>query len=272
MSTIRVAVAGLGAVGLPVAKALSSGGIPGLQLVAASAFDRVSAARRLEEIGAAGVPLLELGQLAAVADVVVECLPPAAFCDVARPTLSAGKTLIVLSVTQLLQHPELMAEQNAFPGTIIVPTGALCGLDAVKAAAEGGNVESVIMQTRKPPSGLQKAPFVVEQGLDLSELTQPLCLFSGSVTEAAKLFPANVNVAVALALAGIGPDRTQYEIWADPGVSRNSHSFSVVSDESNFTVQVQGMPSKMNPATGALTPLSTIATLRGMVSRVRIGT
>ena len=157
-------------------------------------------------------------------------------------------------------------------GRIIVPTGALCGLDAIKAAAEGGHVRSVIMQTRKPPPSLAKAPFVVEQGLDLSALEEPLRLYAGSVADAAQRFPANVNVAVAVALAGIGAERTQYELWADPGVERNTHTFSVESDESNFSVRVAGVPSATNPATGALTPLSAIATLRGLVSPLRVGT
>ena len=170
-----------------------------------------------------------------------------------------------------LDHPLLTATHNSLLFSI-VPTGALCGLDAVRAAAEGGNVRSVVMQTRKPPKSLQKSPFVVEQGLDLSALAEPLKLYSGSVRDAAQLFPANVNVAVALALAGIGPDRTQYELWADPAVERNTHQYEVLSDESNFSCRVAGVPTASNPATGALTPLSAIATLRGLVSTLKVGT
>lgn len=89
---------------------------------------------------------------------------------------------------------------------------------------------------------------------------------------AARLFPANVNVAVALALAGIGPDLTQYEVWADPHVSRNTHVVRVEADESSFEVTVRGVPSEENPATGKLTPLSALATLRGLVATMRVGT
>ena len=78
-------------------------------------------------------------------------------------------------------------------GRIIVPTGALAGLDAVKAVAEGGNVQSITMATHKPPAGLQNAPFVVEQKLDLSKLEEPLRLYSGAVVDAAQIFPANVS-------------------------------------------------------------------------------
>ena len=185
---------------------------------------------------------------------------------------AAGKTLIAMSVTQILRHPHLQDLAASSRGRIIIPTGALCGLDAVRAAAEGGNVNSVVMQTRKPPASLQNAPFVKEQGLDLSSLTEPRRLYSGSVSDAAEKFPANVNVAVALALAGIGPERTQYELWADNTVTRNTHMFEVKSAESDFSVRVAGVPTADNPATGALTPLSAIATLRGLVSTMRVGT
>ena len=108
--------------------------------------------------------------------------------------------------------------------------------------------------------------------LDLSTLTEARRLYAGSVRDAAAQFPANVNVAVAVALAGIGADRTQYELWADPQVTRNTHTFSVESKESNFQVSVAGVPTATNPATGALTPLSAIATLRGLVAPLRVGT
>ena len=68
-------------------------------------------------------------------------------------------------------------------------------------------------------------------------------------------FPANVNVAVALSLAGIGPDRTRIEIWADPGVTRNTHTIIVKSDSSDLTMTIENIPSEENPRTGKITAL-----------------
>ena len=270
---MRVAIAGLGAVGLPVARELFRGSIPGMSLAAVSASTEASARSKAASAGLTDVAVLTASELAAHADVVVEALPPSLFLDVAQPTLAAGKTLLVLSVTQLLLEYEVLEKLAASSGgRILVPSGALCGLDAVKAATEGGTVTSVVMQTRKPPASLANAPFVREQGLNLSELAEPQRLYAGSVSDAAQRFPANVNVAVALSLAGIGPDRTKYELWADPGVERNTHTFAVKSAESNFEVRIAGVPTESNPATGALTPLSAMATLRGLVSTVRVGT
>ena len=152
-----------------------------------------------------------------------------------------------------------------------MPTGALLGLDAVRAAGEG-RIHSVSMVTRKPPKGLIGAPHLVQNQIRVDNLTTALKVFEGSARDAVRGFPANVNVAVALSLAGIGPDRTSIEIWADPGVTRNTHTITVDSDATRFTMTIEGIPSPDNPATGMLTPLSVIATLRGLVSTVKVGT
>jgi hypothetical protein len=114
----------------------------------------------------------------------------------------------VLSAGALLENEDLidLAKQNG--GQIVVPTGALIGLDAVTAAAVG-TIHSVRMVTRKPVTGLAGAPYIVENNIDIERITEPLKIFDGTAREAAKGFPANLNVAVALSLAGIGPDRTK---------------------------------------------------------------
>ena len=119
---------------------------------------------------------------------------------------------------------------------------------------------------------LDPVVMLVARGLDIEGLTAPLLVFEGSAREAIKGFPANVNVAVALALAGIGPDRTRVAIWADPGVTRNTHTIEVISDTSNFTMTIAGLPSAQTPATGRIVPLSVIATLRRLTAPLVIGT
>jgi aspartate dehydrogenase len=102
-------------------------------------------------------------------------------------------------------------------------------------------------------------------------LNEPKLVFSGTAREAAAGFPANVNVAAALALAGIGPDRTMAEIWADPSVDRNCHIVEVDSDSARFTVSIENIPSD-NPRTGRITALSVLASLRKLRSPLRVGT
>jgi aspartate dehydrogenase len=217
---LKVGMGGFGAIGGALARRLDAG-LPGLRLVAVSARDVARAERRVGDL-ATPVPVVTLAELAELADVVVECAPAAVFRAVGEPAIEAGRIFMPVSVGQLLEHPDLaqMAERRG--ARIIVPTGALLGLDAVRAAAEG-EIRAVTMVTRKPPAGFAGAPYLEEHGIDLEGLAEPLKVFEGSARDGARGFPANVNVAAALSLAGIGPDRTRLEIWADPHVRRNTH-------------------------------------------------
>jgi aspartate dehydrogenase len=267
--TYRVAIGGLGSIGLKVARRLDEG-IPGLELTAVSASDRAAAAGRMKDF-ASPPPVMALEELAEHADVVVECAPAAVFDAVARPAVEMGRIFMPLSCGMLLQRPQLEKRAAETGARIIVPTGALLGFDAVRAAAEG-TIHSVTMKTEKPPKSLNGAPYLVENGIDVSNLSEPLCVFKGSARAAAKGFPANVNVAAGLSMAGIGADATSIEIWADPAQDRNKHTIAVDSDATRFTMVIEGIPTPGNPATGLLTPLSVIATLRGLTSTMRVGT
>ena len=266
---LTVGVGGLGAIGFPVARRLSEG-IPGLSLVAVAVRDKPRGEARLAAAGIAAA-IVPLGDLGRHADVVVECLPAAAFRAVAEPAIDAGRVFMPLSVGALLDHFDLVARAERSGARIIVPTGALLGLDAIRAAAEG-DIRSVTLVTRKPPRGLEGAPYLVERGISLADISAPLRVFSGTAREGARGFPANVNVAAALSLAGIGADRTRLEIWADPGIDRNIHRVEVDADSARLSLTIENVPSDENPRTGRLTPLSVIACLRGLVSPLRVGT
>ena len=244
MSSIRIGIAGLGAIGRKVARELANG-IPGLTLSGIATGDKAKAQAWLDREGIA-CPLIALNELPDHADLALECAPAAILGDICLPMLNAGKRVMVLSASALL------------------------GLDAVSAAAEG-RIESVQMITRKPPNGLAGAPYLVDNKISVEGLTSALRVFKGSARDAAAAFPANVNVVAALSLAGIGPDRTVIEIWADPGVSRNCHEIRVESDSARFTMSIENVPSE-NPKTGRITALSVIAALRKLTTPLRVGT
>jgi aspartate dehydrogenase len=268
MEDIRVAIAGLGAIGRTLAKALNAG-MPGLRLACAAAGDRAKAQAFLDAVGIA-CPLVALDAFPAHADIAVECAPAAEIDNICRPMLDAGKSVIVLSCGALLPRPDLIELAKAKGGTIVVPTGALLGLDAVAASAEG-NIHSVKMTTRKPPIGLKGAPYLVQHNISVEGLNEAKLVFSGTAREAAAGFPANVNVAAALSLAGIGPDRTMIDIWADPAVDRNCHTIEVDSDSARYKLSIENIPSE-NPKTGKNVALSVIAALRKMHAPLAVGT
>src|SRR6195256_2789498 len=265
---LRIAVAGRGAIGTRVVEALDRG-IDGLVLTAVSVQNPEKHRSRLASLTRPPA-VLPIEALADLADIVIECAPGKLVRSIVAPFVGCGKTAVVLSAGALLDHEDLigLAKQNG--GQIVVPTGALIGLDAVTAAAVG-TIHSVRMVTRKPIPGLAGAPYIVDNNIDIAKITEPLKIFEGTAREAAKGFPANLNVAVALSLAGIGSDKTQLEIWADPTVTRNIHRIEVESDSARFSMAIENIPSE-NPRTGRITAQSVIAYLRKQRASLRVGT
>jgi aspartate dehydrogenase len=267
-NALRVAIAGLGSIGTKIATALDQG-IEGLTLSAVAVRDPAKHRAFLSDLRHPP-QILPIDQLGDAADIVVECAPSSQLRAIVEPAVKRGRSAVVVSVGGLLDNFDLVDIARTKGGRILVPTGALIGLDAVNAAAVG-TIHSVKIVTRKPVDGLKGAPFIVENKIDIDNLREPLKLFEGSAREAAKGFPANVNVAVALSLAGIGPDRTQMQVWADPTVTRNVHRIEVEADSARFSMGIENIPSE-NPKTGMITALSVIALLRKQRATLCVGT
>lgn len=265
---IRVAIAGLGSVGRAVAQAVDSR-LTAYRLVAVSAGRRQPALDFVAELRAA-VQVVGVEELADHADIVVECAPAAVFRDIAAPVVEGGKTLVVLSAGALLDCWDLVDAAERYGAQILVPSGAMLGLDGLQGVAQG-TVHSVRMVTRKPLEGLRGAPYLDEHGIDLADVNEPVRLFKGTAREAIVGFPANLNVAVALSLAGVGPDRTLLEVWADPSLDRNTHVIEVDADSAHLQFSIANVPSD-NPKTGRLTALSVVALLHKLASPLRLGT
>jgi aspartate dehydrogenase len=265
---MKVGIAGFGTIGARVGQALDEG-LAGLTLEAVTGRDadktRAAVARLKRP-----VDVVTADELARRCDIIVECVPAAAFEAIAVPALTAGRTLLTVSAAALLRHPEIVELAKARRAQIILATGALLGLDAVRAAAKGV-IHSVTMITRKPPKSLVGAPHLVENKIDIEHLSAPLKVFEGTAREGAKGFPANVNVAAALGMAGIGPDRTRLQIWADPTLERNTHTIKVDADSARFEMTIENVPSPEKPGTGKITALSVIAALEGLRAPLRVG-
>lgn len=265
-----VGICGIGAIGMKVARVLDAGEISGMRLTAVSAGNAARAAERVADF-AAPPAVVDATDLASHADIVIECAPKPVFLPLARSVVVAGGIFMPLSCAQLLENMDLVEQARSTGAQIIVPSGAILGLDAIRAMAVG-EIQSVTLETRKPPNGLAGAPHLVENKIDIETITEATRVFQGTARQAAIGFPANVNVAAALSLAGIGPDRTMVEVWADPAVNRNVQSVRIVSDSAEAEMTIRNVPTTENPRTGRITALSVIACLRRMTDPMVAGT
>ncbi len=265
-----VAIAGFGAIGKVLARRLLTGK-HGFELAAIGARDAAKTALDVERVLGRKIAVVVSAELAGRADVLLECVPTAAFRSVVEPALRAGMTVITVSGAALLDHMDLEQVAARHGGRLILATGAILGLDAMR-AVRIGSIEKVHMITRKPPKSLATAKHVVEQGMDLHKVDAATLLFEGTAREAARQFPANVNVAAALAQACCGPDRMTIEIWTDPAVERNTHRVVVEADTARLVVEIANVPSEDNPGTGKITALSMLAALERLNAPLVVGT
>jgi aspartate dehydrogenase len=264
---VRVGIVGLGTIGRAVARALADG-LPGCALAGGTARDEARARAFLATLPGAP-PYLAWPALIEQSDLVVEAATQAALADLAPAVLEAGRDLLVLSVGGLLAHPEWVERAGQRGCRIHAPSAAIAGLDGLKGAAVAGHLDTVVMETRKPPRGLAGAPGVA--GRDLDGLVEETLVFEGTAREACRAFPANVNVVAAVSLAGLGPDATRIRVYAVPGLAMNRHTITARGAFGRLRIEVENVPSE-NPRTGKLSYLSTIAYLRDLAAPLRVGT
>ncbi|MDY6966766.1 MAG: aspartate dehydrogenase [Halobacteriota archaeon] len=271
-SPIKVGVVGLGAIGREICKAVDSG-MEGFQLVAVT--DRkIEFAMKFAASLSQKTPFVDISEMLDMVDLVVESASQQAVREVAIPTLKRGKSILIMSVGALLDE-ELFKEVKTLSREnncrVYLPSGAITGLDGLKSASIG-KITSVTLTTRKPPSSLKGALYLKEKGFDLDSLEEEKVIFIGSAGEAVKLFPANVNVAASISIAGIGQENTKVRIVADPALSKNTHEIHVEGEFGEFRTRVENVPSPFNPKTSYLAALSAIATLKKIAEPIQVGT
>lgn len=256
---MRVLVLGCGSIGAAVAHAADRmDGVTGLVLV--DAVPR--AAERLAATLTRAHAATSVDEGLAVCDLVVECASQEAVAAHAERALLAGKDVVLLSVGALgddVLRARLEAAARKTKRRVHVPSGAVAGVDGLRAAAEA-EVWEVVLTTSKPPAGLGVA------------VDAPTVVFEGPAREAVKRYPKNVNVAATLALAGVGFDRTRVRIVADPALARNLHRVEVRGAFGEMTITVANEAFPENPKTSWLAALSAIALLRRLVAPISVGT
>ena len=248
---MRVGLAGFGNAGQEVARRLVAGAIPGMTLSAVTARDLDKARAHAARLAPAPL-VVPLRELAEHADVIAECATAEALPEIVRLGLAAGRTVLVVSAAGLLGLPDAEQLARTGGGRLRIANGALPGLDALRGAREG-TIRSVRLTSQLRPDSLAREDYVLGLGFDFVARppAAPVRVFQGSARDAAAAFPRHFNVAVALSIAGIGFDRTEIEVWANPEVAGAVHRVDVDADDIGLTMISRNRPSA-NPRTSRI--------------------
>lgn len=212
-----------------------------------------------------------LVKLVKSSDLVIECAAPPIVKEVLALAIKNKKDAIVLSIGGLLDNPGLLARARKNGTRIILPSGAISGIDALKAAKLAG-IKSVTITTKKHPKSLKNSMYLRMKGIDTAKFKKDTIVFNDTARAAIKAFPKNVNVSVLLSIAGIGPDKTKVKVIVCPKLKKNVHEIEIKSKACDIFTRVENLPSPDNPGTSYLAILSAITSLREYFDTIRIGT
>lgn len=266
---LRIGLVGCGTIGARLARTIDRRYRRAARIVALHDI-RLTHATRLQAQLRTHPPITSLPTLIRRSQLVIEAASVAAAPAVISRALRTGRSVLVLSVGSLLLDSTWRRLVGRSGSRLYVPSGALGGIDAVKALATG-RVRRVTLTSRKPPRALAFAPHAAHRGRRLTGLTRPTVVFEGSARDVVRALPQNANVAATLMLAAGASRRTRVRIVADPTVRRNSHEVQVEGSVGRMSCRVESRPSR-NPRTSELAVRSALATLDRMFNPLVIGT
>ncbi len=271
ITKLKVGIIGCGTIGGEVALACVKRFGDDIDLVGLCDIDADKAKALCARLGGK-VRILGRGPLISASGLVVEAASAAVSADIAAECLKKGRDILVMSVGGLLGRDELLSGIEKSTSRVYIPSGAICGIDGVKAASIG-KITSIGITTRKPPRSLEGAPYIIENNIDLKGIDKETILFDGTAKEAVSAFPKNINVAAVLSLAsGVGARDVRVRIVTSPEYTRNVHEVEVMGDFGKITTRTENLPSAANPKTSALAVSSAIAMLGRISSRLMVGT
>lgn len=276
----KVGIIGFGTIGYQIARSVESGylSLAQLSFIVDLSSERLEVAKKLftnEKPTMFSDPdLLFDSESYKSTQIIVESASGAAVRQYAKQILSDGKYLIIFSVGELVDDTllkDLESEAARHTGVIHIPTGAIAGIDAIRSARN--NLHEITITTTKNPKSLAGAPyFDIFEDIHLQELRHRTVLYDGDVRKAVRLFPSNVNVFAALALATGNIAKIKVKIVADPNIKVNRHEIDVRGDFGVLQIVASNIPHPENPRTSTLAVLSAIETVRSACNEtVKIG-
>ncbi len=272
-SIMRIGIAGCGAIGSSLATTIASDFRGMAALAGLYDIDPSRSAALARGLRRPRLAVKDLDGLLRRADLVVEASSAKVSGAIAEEAVRGGRSVMVMSVGGLLggRVAALEALCRRTGAKVYIPSGAISGIDALKAAAVAG-IRSVTLVTTKHPRSFAGVAYVREKGIRLEAIKKPTVLFQGSAAEAVKHFPQNINVAAVLSIAGIGAARTRVRIIASPLATKNIHEIIVESASARITTRTENTLHPKNPKTSYLAVLSAVALLKQIVEPVRTGT
>ena len=203
-------------------------------------------------------------------DLIIECASPAAAKPLLEKAIKLSKSILIMSVGGLINSINLLKKARVKGIKVYLPSGAILGIDGLK-AAKLSVIRKVTLTTRKPPRGLEGAPYLKENSINVNAIRKETIIFEGNASQAIKAFPKNVNVSSLLSIAGLGAKKTKVRIVTSPKYKKNTHEIEIEGEFGRMNIVAENVPSE-NPKTSKLAALSAMATLWGIADSVKIGT
>jgi aspartate dehydrogenase len=267
---VKIGIVGCGTIGTAVAKAMEKVDVVTTTYV----HDRKSeASSRVESLLSKTEAVASVDMLINASDLVVETASQEAAREILPKSLGKGKPTVSMSVGALVDQEflvevlDLARKNNA---KLYIPSGAVCGIDGLVAASEGG-LKYVELISVKHPRALKGVKFLEEKGIDLDVISQPMMIYKGPAEDAVKHFPKNINVAATISMAGLGFARTTVTIIADPSATENVHKIVAQGDFGKFVIEMDNYPSPKNPKTSYIAVLSAVSTVKRIIDNLWIG-
>ena len=271
MRRLRIGIVGCGAIGSSLAKAVAKNFRVQAELVALYDID-TNKAKALSKSLSRKLAAKSLKELIKRSELVIEAASAKSSWEIAQKAMSARRSIMIMSVGGVVAHyAKLYALAKRNSVRVYIPSGAISGIDALK-AVNVGKIKRVTLTTRKNPVSFRGVKYVEAKGIRLDKIKQDKVLFSGPAQEAVKFFPQNINVAAVLSLAGIGADKTQVKIVASPKTKKNIHEIEIDAEAARIFTRSENVLHPQNPKTSFLAVLSAIATLKQILEPVKIGT
>lgn len=270
-SKIRVGILGCGAIGSRIARSIKSECDQDATVSALFDINPVKAENLAKNLPCKNIIKHKYRDLLSASDIIVEAVNAPDTYQLVRQALLSKKDVLLMSVGKFIDSDPIIKLAHKQGSLILIPSGAIAGIDAIKAAALG-KIHQIVLTTRKPVYGFADNAYVQARRINLSQIKKETILFDGNVKEAVHCFPQNINVAATIALASGCKDKLRIRISTSPEFKVNSHEIEVVGEFGKITTKTENVVCPDNPKTSYLAVLSAIVTLKQYFQGVKIGT